>query len=488
MMAYTGTYFSVQASTPLSRVKVGSKIHVIGVCGVAMAQLSVELTRRGYIVSGSDKEFYEPMGSLLKASPIKLCHGYARENVPVDAALVVIGNAISYGHPEVTAVEELGLAYSLFPKLLFDLAIEGRHSIVISGTHGKTTTTSLCAATLTRSGKTPSYFIGGVVKDLPDSLSIGNEFSVVEGDEYDSAFFAKVPKFTFYKPQTLVVTAIEFDHGDIYPSLAAIEEEFTKLVLSMDPSGTVIVNLGFEACRRLVPQWRKAWPGKILTYGLQDEADHRVLNVGGNADQRSMVKTTKGNFSLALPGEHNAQNALATILALEQVGIPAPQSVKLLEEFQGVVRRQEVRFDRGGVTVIDDFAKHPTSVRETLKALRTKYGNRRIIAVFEPRTNTSRRKVFQKEYVDSFTRADQVILCEITQRTPDQGQALISVDELATDIRAQGTDAVALASPEAIRDELHQRIKKGDVVAIMSNGGFGGLVQMMVDQCEANYT
>ena len=227
-------YFDINNTTPLSKVKAGGRIHLIGVCGVAMGQLAAALAGQGYQVSGSDKEFYEPMGSFLERAHVQLLRGYNPSNVPPDADLVIIGNAISYGHPEVDAVERLGLPYNCFPKVLYEVAISGKKSIVVCGTHGKSTTTALCASIFESLGRNPSYFVGGVAGQLSTSLKIGEgSVSIVEGDEYDSAFFAKVPKFKFYNPDTCIINAVEFDHADIYADLSAVNREFDSLVRSL---------------------------------------------------------------------------------------------------------------------------------------------------------------------------------------------------------------------------------------------------------------
>ena len=399
-------YFSAARATSLGSIPARGRVHVSGVCGVAMAQLALELARRGYRVSGSDKEFYEPMGSLLRSSSIELFHGYSARNIPTDVSLVVIGNALSYENEEVQEVERSGSAYSFFPKLLHDITIQGRHSIVVSGTHGKSTTSALIAWLLTELRCDPSFFVGAVIPDLPTSLHVGSgSFCVTEGDEYDSAFFAKVPKFTFYKPNTLIVTAVEYDHADIYSSLAEIEEQFTNLVLGLPPDALALCCVDDPNVARLVSIWRAAARCRITTYGTSPDAEVRIAAISTVGRlQRVTVQFAEGeplSFDLAIPGKHNARNATAALLACKVNNLELRRVGELMPRFAGARRRQEMRYD-GAVTLIDDFAHHPTAVRETIQAIRESYPDRRLWAVFEPRSNTSRRKVFEREYAEAF--------------------------------------------------------------------------------------
>lgn len=473
-------YFKLSDASGLNQIPEGSRIHVSGVCGVAMAQLAIELARRGYRVSGSDKEFYEPMGSLLRGSAIELRNGYSPGNIPSDVELVVIGNALSYDNPEVQEVERRKLRYSLFPKILHDLAIEGRHSIVVSGTHGKSTTSALLSWLLSRLGLDPSYFVGAVIPELSASLRVGSGiYAVTEGDEYDSAFFAKVPKFSFYRPDTLIVTAIEYDHADIYPNLESIEEQFTRLVSGLPAQAKVICCIDDINVARLLTSWRKEARCSFITYGANPAADFRVLS--NESSGRSQSVTIDGgsagrtSFKLSIPGRHNALNATAVYIACQVNGLDVSKIQRIFPEFVGARRRQEVRYDHG-ITLIDDFAHHPTAVRETISAIRSFYPGRRLWAVFEPRSNTSRRKVFQSEYIAAFLGADEVVLCDVAARANDDGQELIQVSDLADGISAQGIRARVFPDANAIRGFLLAEVTPGDVILVMSNGGFGGLV------------
>ncbi len=450
-----------------------------------MAQLAVSLCEMGFVVSGSDKEFYEPMGSLLARSAVRICRGFDAANLASDVNLVVIGNAVSYGNPEVLAVEKRALAYTLFPRLLYDTVIAGRHSIVVSGTHGKTTTSAMGAFVLSRLGMDPGYFIGGIAHDLEQSLRRGNgKVSIVEGDEYDSAFFAKVPKFTFYAPDTLIITSVEFDHADIYPDLESINAQFSALVTSRKKDGYVIACADDLNLKDLVASWRGQACCPLITYGEAPTADWRLSEVHEQGEfQSAVVRGPNGEcftLSLRLPGTYNLKNALSVLLALEHAGAPRSGILTALKEFRGVRRRQELRADAGGIVVIEDFAHHPTAVRETLNGLRARFPQRRLLAVFEPRSATSRRRVFQEQYVEAFSSAGEAILCRVAARSLDQDQALLDVDELAQAIAASGVPARALPDATQIAEYLRTAMRRGDVMVIMSNGSFGGLIDTLV--------
>ena len=480
-------YFKIENTRSLSALKSGAKIHVIGVCGVAMAQLSVALVERGYVVSGSDKDFYEPMKSLLANSAVLTKEGYRRENVPTDVDLVVIGNSVSYGHPEVEVVEELNLPYTCFPKILQEVVISGKHSVVVAGTHGKSTTTALIATLLLRDGKEPGYFVGGIAQGLPQSLAVGKGgFSVVEGDEYDSAFFAKVPKFSFYTPDTVVINAIEYDHADIYPNIEAIEAEFTKLVTGLKRTGTAICCIDFPIVKRLVGEWRNSAQCEILTFGADPSADFVITSRETSGFSQKVSVTGPGlggcTFEIPMVGEYNARNALAGIIVSQIARMDLGNVLEYLSTFRAVKRRQEICAQNDGIVLIEDFAHHPTAVGQTVDAIREAFPSARLWAVFEPRSNTSRRKVFQDDYIKAFRRADQVILKNVQARAIDSGVELIDVQVLSDEISKTGVASVCLDDVEAIRQFIWREIKKErptgdvrDVIFVMSNGSFDGL-------------
>lgn len=483
-------YFKVENTTSLGILNSNAKIHVIGVCGVAMAQLAVLLSKNGFRVTGSDKEFYEPMGSLLKTSQIETFTGYKKENISADVDLVVIGNAISYGNPEVEAVEERNLAYTCFPKILAETVIADKHSIVASGTHGKSTTSAMIAYMLSKINLDPSFFIGGVTQDLELSLHSGKgKFSVVEGDEYDSAFFAKVPKFYFYKAKTCIINAIEYDHADIYPNLDAINAVFNSMVNSVPADGQVVCCLDYENIRNLLPVWKKTAICRFITFGEAADADVRIsaAQQTGLSQKVDVQSNEFGNFSfeLTVPGIFNAKNALVGLITAKLINANFEDSKAALKSFKGVKRRQQIRFENSKYILIEDFAHHPTAVRETINALKAAFPEKKLVAVFEPRSNTSRRKVFQKEYVDAFSKADQVLLCNVTTKESDADQELLDVMTLTTEISKSKVPALCLEDAKAIEDYLMQNLSDQTVIVIMSNGSFGGLPQNLENRLNA---
>lgn len=471
-------YFSVEALTPLSKLRAGARIHVIGVCGVAMAQMAIQLAKSGFSVSGSDKEFFEPMSSRLQASSVRCVQGYSADHLDGTVELVVIGNSVVATNPEVLETEKLKLAFSIFPKLLHELAIEGRHSIVVAGTHGKTTTTAICAYLLSEAGFQPSFFIGGRVRQLPGSLQVGTgNVSVVEGDEYDSAFFAKFAKFHFYAPNVLIVTAIEFDHADIYSNLDAIKSEFSKLAAAMPPDSTVIACTDDEGVRSMLEVFRRG--ARVIGYGIREDAEARITfstEFGKIEALLSMPGGRSHSIKLAIPGRYNLFNAAAAILALEVSGYAITESLlQLLRDFKGVDRRQQVWLETPQV-LVEDFAHHPTAVKETMAAMREWYQGRRLIAIFEPRSNTSRRKIFQSAYVDSFSAADIVVLKNVTSRALDDASDLFDVKVVVDKLVESGKKAFCFDSVDEIKDFVCGEVQEGDVVVVMSNGSFDGLI------------
>ena len=489
-MSMSAGYFHVDRATRLSAVTGGGRIHFIGVCGVAMAQAALMLSQRGYKVSGSDKEFYEPMGSLLSDSRVEICRGYRAENVSAEVELVVIGNALSYGHPEIRAVEDRGLNYTFFPKLLCELLIQGKHSIVISGTHGKTTTTALMAHALRQLGASPSYFVGGAVRGWQESLvKDSGKHSVVEGDEYDSCFFAKVPKFNFYHPDTLIVSSIEYDHADIYTDLHHVMRQFDSLVRSLNRSQTAICCIDDPNVRALLSELQGEVACRVVTYGESADSNAKILACASQGLAQSIkIKTISGKefeFSLPLPGGYNAKNALAVVTVAEVLGFKAQDVAGSLASFPGVRRRQELKHD-GAIGLIEDFAHHPTAVRETLAGIKAAFPGRRIWAVFEPRSNTSRRKVFQDDYVRAFSGVANVLLCQVSARSNDTQDNLLDVSELAQDISRSGPAASALPDSEAILERLQAECRPGDLIVSMSNGSFGGLVARLESWLKAS--
>jgi UDP-N-acetylmuramate: L-alanyl-gamma-D-glutamyl-meso-diaminopimelate ligase len=459
------------------------KVHLSAIAGTAMASLAGLLRERAHDVSGSDQDVYPPMSTQLEELGIPVRSPYDAANVPMDADVVVVGNALSRGNPEVEVVLDRKQRMSSMPAMLCEEFIRGRTSLVVSGTHGKTTTTSLLAHVLHQAGKDPSFLIGGVPKDFDRSYRLGKgEFFVVEGDEYDCAFFDKRPKFLHYLPDIAIIGNVEYDHADIYPDLASVQRAFVQLMNIVPRRGLIVGGLETPALRELLPRAHSP----VETFGLSEGADWRAVQVqvkdGGWSFRLLLRGKDLGEFSLGLGGEHNLRNALAALAAANAVGIAPEAARAAIAGFAGVRRRLEVRGRGRGVVVYDDFAHHPTAVRETLRALRAAAppGPGRLIAVFEPRSYTSRTRVFQEDFARAFQDADQVVVAaaHMPGKVPEEQR--ISERELVRAIAELGRDARFVASVDEIVAELDRDLREGDRVVILSNGGFGGIHEKLL--------
>jgi UDP-N-acetylmuramate: L-alanyl-gamma-D-glutamyl-meso-diaminopimelate ligase len=446
-----------------------------------MASLAGLLRERGHEVSGSDQDVYPPMSTQLEALGIRILSPYAESNVPADADLVVIGNALSRGNPEVEVVLDRGQRFTSLPALLSEEFIRGRVSLVVAGTHGKTTTTSLLAFLMERAGLEPSFLVGGVPVDFDHSYRLGRgRHFVIEGDEYDCAFFDKRPKFVHYRPDVAIVGNLEFDHADIYPDLSAVKTAFQRLIDVIPRRGLLIAGIECEAVRELLPRARC----RVETFAIGADADWRADEVATQAGQtRFRVRRggdDLGSFRLGLAGDHNVRNALAALAAATEAGVPLEAAREALPSFRGVRRRLELRGREGGVAVYDDFAHHPTAVRATLEALRrleagVLAGGGRLWAVFEPRSYTSRTRLFQDAFGAAFAAADAVVIAaaHLPGKVPEPLR--LSERELVSSIAANGPAARFVPDVGAIVATLAAELRAGDVVAILSNGGFGGI-------------
>jgi UDP-N-acetylmuramate: L-alanyl-gamma-D-glutamyl-meso-diaminopimelate ligase len=464
------------------------KVHLSGVCGTAMASLAGLLRQRGHEVTGSDQDVYPPMSTQLQALGIDIRSPYAEGNVPADADLVVIGNALSRGNPEVEAVLDRRQRMTSQAALLAEEFLRPRRSLVVAGTHGKTTTTSLLAFVLHQAGLDPSFLIGGVPLDFERSYRLGGgAHFVVEGDEYDCAFFDKRPKFVHYLPSVAVIGNLEHDHADIYPDLPAVQNAFVRLLSVIPRSGLLVAGVESPALREILPS---AFC-RIETFGLAGEADWRAVDVrpDGRFTRFRLFRRGKdeGEFALALVGEHNVRNALAALAVAAQAGVSPEGARSALAAFRGVKRRLELRGRVAGVSVYDDFAHHPTAVRATLRALRSQPGDDdmparagRLVAVFEPRSYTSRTRVFQEEFARAFGDADEVIVAaaHLPGKVPE-GQRLSEADLVAAVVRG-GTRASFVASVDAIVERLARELREGDRVVVLSNGAFGGIHEKLL--------
>ncbi|HEY1910658.1 MAG TPA: UDP-N-acetylmuramate:L-alanyl-gamma-D-glutamyl-meso-diaminopimelate ligase [Vicinamibacterales bacterium] len=458
-------------------------IHLIGVCGTAMATLAAMLKRKGFDVRGSDQDVYPPMSDFLASEGIPAFAGYAAEHITSDLSLVVIGNAISRGNPELEEVLDRKIRYCSLPEAIREHFLWGARSIVIAGTHGKTTTASLTGWLLTHGGVDPSVLVGGIARNFGEHgssyrLGQGRDF-VIEGDEYDSAFFDKTAKFLKYLPDIAVINNVEFDHADIYSDFDAVMLAFRRLVRLVPRKGLLLAGIDSPGARTAVAQAMS----RVETFGLSDDADWQAhdLQPAGATTRFSVRRggSPFGVFDLPLVGAYNVRNALAAIAVATEVGIGVDRIADGLRAFAGVKRRLEIVGVADGVTVYDDFAHHPTAVAETLIGLRASNPDARIWAVFEPRSASSCRRVFQNDFARAFGGADEVIFAPVFRSSLPESERL-STSELVYDLGSACVRAREAASVDDILATIVREHRPGDLVVLMSNGGFGGIHQKLL--------
>jgi len=454
------------------------RVHLIGVCGTAMATLAALLKSRGHDVRGSDQHVYPPMSDFLVDQGIATLSGYAAEHITPDIDLVVVGNAISRGNPELEAVLDRKMRYCSLPEAVRDQFLWDARSIVLAGTHGKTTTTSLTAWLLTSGGLDPSMLVGGIALNFGEHGSSyrvgqGRDF-VIEGDEYDSAFFDKTAKFLKYLPDIAVIGNIEFDHADIYADLEAVLLAFRRLVNLVPKNGLVLLGADSPHAHELV----RLAVSPAETFGLAADATWRAEKVSHRDGLTRFAVRRRGElfgqFESPLLGDHNVRNALAAIAVGSRLGLSAEALAIGLRSFKGIKRRLETVGIADGVTILDDFAHHPTAVHETLSALRSGYPGRRVWAVFEPRSASSCRRVFQDDFARAFSAADEVVLAAVFRSSLPESERL-DADQLVADVRARGQNARHIPEIPDIINTIVREHRAGDVVVLMSNGGFGGI-------------
>jgi UDP-N-acetylmuramate: L-alanyl-gamma-D-glutamyl-meso-diaminopimelate ligase len=445
-------------------------VHFVGIGGTAMASAAVAMQEKGFAVTGSDQNLYPPMSTFL-AERMPVMTGYAEANLAHQPDLVVIGNAISRGNPEAEAALDRKLRYCSLPELLKEFFIRGRRSIVVTGTHGKTTTTSLLTWVFEHNGRKPSYLIGGI----PNNFSQGARFTdsewfIIEGDEYDTAFFDKRSKFMHYLPEVGIINNLEFDHADIFENLAAVQTTFRRFINIIPRNGQLIANGDDPNLAPLL----EVMHCPVKRFGLGEANAWRACNLA-LAPTETEFETPDFKFRINLLGELNVRNALAVVAAARHCGLTNDEIQGAFDTFKGIKRRMEVRGVGGGVTVVDDFGHHPTAIRETLRALRVKFKGRKVWAVFEPRSNTTRRNVFQRELAEAFADADAVVVAEVARLELLPAHERLDPARLMEDLKEQGKAAAYLPDPDAIVDHLAKNAQDGDVVCVFSNGGFGGI-------------
>src|SRR5882672_981544 len=460
--------------------------HLIGICGTAMASLAGMLQARGHRVTGSDENVYPPMSTMLEGIGIGLMQGYDVTHLDPAPDCVVVGNAIPRGNPEVEAVLDRRLLYRSLPEVLKQEFIRGRRSLVVTGTHGKTTTTSLAAWVLDRGGLNPSFLVGGVVQNFGASFRVtDSNYLIIEGDEYDTAYFDKGPKFMHYLPELAVVNNIEFDHADIYKDLDAVKLAFRRFMNIVPGNGRLIVGWDSPHVREVVREMGEKLFTRLETFGTSGEARWQARDIDHSGGLTRFLVFRDGRawagFETPLIGTFNVLNSLAVIVAADAWGIERAAITEALATFKSVSRRCEIRGEVKGITVIDDFAHHPTAVRETLSALRVKFRGRRLVAVFEPRSWSSRLAVFQDEYVSAFAPADYVIVAGVfdSETAVAKGRVL-DTRSLIDSIASQNKPAFAISDVDEIVQRLGAELRSGDVVAFMSNGGFGGIHEKLL--------
>ena len=460
-------------------------VHLIGICGTAMASLAGLLQRSGWRVTGSDAAVYPPMSDLLNSLQIPVQQPFAEANLAERPDCIIVGNAISRGNVELEFALDQKISLASMAHMLHQEFLRGRESLVVAGTHGKTTTTSMLAWIYQVAAEhdakfTPSFLIGGVAENFGASFALQpTRPFILEGDEYDTAFFDKGPKFLHYFPDALILTHVEFDHADIYADLDAVKTAFMRLVNLVPRRGRIVA---YDASENVSQCVARAFCS-VERYGFSAEAHWRIAECT-TQDDRSLWRVyrngkTWAEFSMPVVGEHNVLNATAAAALAAGQGIPLAAIQKALASFRSVKRRLEVCAEVNGITIIDDFAHHPTAIRETLRALRARYPGRRLWAVLEPRSNTLRRNVFQRELVESLTVADQVILAQVYQQEKIPAEQRLHVEHVIADLRQRQHAAVSLPDADAIVAHIAAHAQSGDVVALLSNGGFGDIYRKL---------
>ena len=457
-----------------------TRIHLIGICGTAMATLAAMLKSKGFDVRGSDQNVYPPMSDFLHEQGITTMEGYRAEHISADLDLVVVGNAISRGNPELEEVLDRKIRYCSLPEAIRDHFLWGARSVVIAGTHGKTTTTSLTGWVLAHGGADPSVLIGGIAENFESSYRLGGgrDF-VIEGDEYDSAFFDKTAKFLKYLPDIAVVNNIEFDHADIYADLDAIRLAFRRFVNLVPRRGLLL--LGADNADALA--LKTSAHCRVETFGLSDGTDWQAGDLRVTESSTAFTVRRRGSpigiFEVPLLGAYNVQNSLAALAVGAAVGLNTDTMREALRRFKGVRRRLEHRGTESGVMVYDDFAHHPTAIGETLAGVRSAHPTRSIWAIFEPRSATSCRRIFQSDFARAFSAADHVIIPAVFRSTLPEDQRL-SADQLVEDLKSTGKDARYIPDVEEIVRTVTREAGAGDLVIVMSNGGFDNIHQRLL--------
>jgi UDP-N-acetylmuramate: L-alanyl-gamma-D-glutamyl-meso-diaminopimelate ligase len=460
-------------------------VHIIGVCGTAMASLAGLLKQRGLKVTGSDAAAYPPMSDFLAALSVPVAQPYAEANLKPRPDWVVVGNAISRGNAELEHVLDQRIPFRSMPDTLYDYFLRTREPIIVAGTHGKTTTTSMLAWIFQHAGKDPSFLVGGIAENFGSSFALrqGKHF-ILEGDEYDTAFFDKGPKFLHYFPQAIILTSVEFDHADIYKDLDAVKTSFKRLVNLVPRKGKIIA---YDADANVDECLAKAFTA-VERYGLSENSFWRIADLQFEAGRTTWRVLREGQawstFEFSLAGEYNVLNATAAAAMASHYGIEPGVVAEALQSFKSVKRRLEIKAEIDDITIIDDFAHHPTAIAATLKALRTRYPSARLWTIFEPRSNTLRRKVLQKELITSLSLADEIVITSIFKPEAVPENERLTTSSVVNGLKKLGKRAREFADADNIVEAISPELRSGDVVAILSNGGFGGIYEKLPRRLE----
>ncbi len=455
-------------------------IHLIGICGTAMAALAGMLKERGFRITGSDAAAYPPMSDFLASLGISILQPFSPANLQVRPDLVVVGNAISRGNVELEFVLDQRIPFQSLPQVLHDKFLLDKQRLVVAGTHGKTTTSSMLAWMFQHAGRNPSFLIGGIPENFGSSFALGsgNEF-ILEGDEYDTAFFDKGPKFLHYFPDALILTSVEFDHADIYKNLDEVKTAFKRLVNLVPRRGLLIAWDGHPNVDECVS---RAFC-RVERYGFAASSNWRITGIE-HLPAVTRWRVLRDNqhwaeFEFSLAGEYNVLNATAAAAMAANYGMGSDVIAEALQAFRSVKRRLEVRAEIHGITIIDDFAHHPTAITQTLQAVRARYAGRRLWAVLEPRSNTLRRRVFQHELAESLAVADQIVLADVFKSEAIPEHQRLDPTAVVADLKASGKRARLFSNADEIVETIAPELRSGDVVAILSNGGFGGIYEKL---------
>ena len=450
--------------------------HFLGICGTAMGSVAAALKEREFIVSGSDENVYPPMSTFLEKHGISLFVGSRAENIPANTDVVVICNACKRGNPEVEAVLNRKLFYQSLPEIMKNEFLRGRHNLVVTGTHGKTTTTALLTWIMECAKRRPSYMIGGIPRNFGQGARFNeSSFFVIEGDEYDTAFFDKRSKFIHYLPELLIVNNLEFDHADIFPDLDAIKLSFRRLVNIVPQNGMIVLNGDDKNCVEVT----RDSLAPMVEVGFSKNCAQRIRDVSYSAKKSRFVLRDE-EFEIPMFGEFNVRNAAMAISAAKFYGVSAETIRAALPKFEGVARRQEIRGEVRGVKVIDDFGHHPTAIAQTLTALRRRYPKHRLWAIFEPRSNTTRRAVFQNELPNALKIADGVFISQVARLDQIPGTERLNPEGVMKEIKRAGRLAFYEQNADAIVERITPLLKKNDIVTVFSNGGFDGIHEKLL--------